>query len=85
MKKQSQKGFAHPGLLLLLLVVAIIALVGYKVANHQSTTPSTAVAQNVGEIKTTADLEKAKTTLNSVNIDSDLNPSSLNKDVNSLL
>ena len=87
MKKSSQNGFAHLGLLLLLVVVAVIALIGYRVANNNSTPvdTTTATTQTIGQIKTTADLDKAKSTLSNVNLDGDLNPKSLDKDVQSLL
>jgi uncharacterized protein (UPF0333 family) len=92
MKKYSQKGFGHLGLLLLVVVVAIIGLAGYKVAkNHSdnsklnSSTGAAATAQLIPTIKNTADLKTAETTLNSQNVDGDLNPDSLNQDVSSLL
>jgi uncharacterized protein (UPF0333 family) len=90
MKKYSQKGFAHLGILLLAVVVVAVALIGYKVAkNHQntiaSTSTATSAAQTIPTIKTTADLNKVQSTLNNENVDGDLSPSSLNQDVNSLL
>jgi len=89
--KQTQKGFAHLALVLLLVVVAIVAFVGYKVVkNHQQAASanqtSTAITNSATQaINNNADLDKAAATLNSQNIDGDLNPDSLNNDVNSLL
>lgn len=89
--KKSQKGFAHLALLLLLVVVVVVAYAGYKVVKqHQKTATSnltsTSVTQPVSDrINSNADLNKALNTVNSQNIDSDLNPSSLDNDVNSLL
>ena len=89
MKKRTQQGIAHLGLLLLVLVVAAIALIGYKVWNNRNntSTPVTAsTVQSTGQaIKSTADLNQAENSLNSQNIDGDLNPDSLNQDVQSLL
>lgn len=96
MKKITQKGFAHSGLLIVILVLAIVAAIGYKVASQTnkavSNTEASAnnalvpsVANAVPPIKNTTDLNKALQTLNSQKIDSDLNPSSYNKDVSSLL
>jgi hypothetical protein len=87
MKKHLQKGFAHLGLLLLVLVIVIVALVGYKVANNNSnsTTTTTTSIPKVQTINSKADLDKATATLNSANVDSDLNPSALDQDVQSLL
>ena len=86
--KKTQQGFAHLGLVLLLVVVAVGAYASYKVVkNHQakplaSTTAAVVQAQT---IKTKADLAPAEQTLNSQAVDSDLNPDQLNSDVNSLL
>lgn len=90
MKKRLQTGFAHLALLLLLAVVVVVALVGYKVWNNRnSSTTSSAgtsqTAQSAQAIKSSADLNKAESTLNSQNIDGDLNPDSLNNDVSTLL
>lgn len=87
---KSQQGFGHLGILLLLLVVAVVALAGYKVANSRqeevaSSGAQSASAQVVQPIKNSADLDKVESTLNNVNIDGDLNPDSLNQDVQSLL
>lgn len=89
--KKTQKGFAHLALLLLLVVVAVAAYAGYKVVkNHQKVTSanqtSTAVTNNPTQaINSKADLDKAVNTLNSQNVDGNLNPSSLDNDVNTLL
>jgi Tfp pilus assembly protein PilV len=90
MKKQFQNGFAHLSLLLLVLVVAVVGLIGYKVAKNNSTdnsqsSVSKSSTPQVETIKTAADLDQAKTTLNNTNLDGDLNPDSLNNDVNNLL
>jgi hypothetical protein len=88
---RTQKGFAHLALLLLLVVVVVAAYAGYKVVkNHQQVTTnnqtSTAITKPVSStIKNTADLDKASAALNSQDIDSQLNPDSLNSDVQSLL
>jgi Tfp pilus assembly protein PilX len=85
MKKQSQNGIAHLGLLLLMLVVVVIALIGYKVAKDQKTVTSSNPTAQVQAIKSKADLGSAETTLNQASLDKDLNPASLDNDVNSLL
>lgn len=89
MKKHTQKGFAHLGILLLVLVVAVVALAGYKVyKNGQNTVTNssvTAAGQAIQPIKSAADLNTAQNTLNNTNLDGDLNPDALNQDVNSLL
>lgn len=90
MKKELQTGFAHLGILLLVLVAAVV-FVGYKVSqNHAGKTPAASTsapptAQVIPAIKNSNDLNTAEATLNSQNIDGDLNPDSLNSDVQSLL
>ena len=89
MKKTLQNGFAHLGALLLVVIVVLISLIGYKVWNDRnatvsSTTPAS-MAQQIPAINNTSDLNKAQSTLNNENVDGDLNPDSLNDDVSSLL
>jgi len=87
MKKVSQKGFGHLGLLLLLVVAAVVAFAGYKVYNNQNpadTNTNTAVSQSAQSIKSKADLSKVEDQLNSQNIDGDLNPSSFDSDISNL-
>ncbi|HSW78608.1 MAG TPA: hypothetical protein VLF88_01130 [Candidatus Babeliales bacterium] len=91
MKNRLQSGFAHQGILLLVIVVAIITAIGYKVASDQNnkannsvTAGSTAVPEGP-VIKTTADLDKATQALNSEDVDGNLNPDSLDQDVQSML
>jgi uncharacterized protein (UPF0333 family) len=91
MKKFSQKGFAHLALLLLLTVIVIVALAGYKIAKDNSQkkqldngTAAVTPAQTIPTIENTADLNTAEATLNNQNVDGDLNPDSLNQDVESL-
>jgi uncharacterized protein (UPF0333 family) len=90
MKKTSQTGFAHLGSLLLVLVLVVIAFAGYKVAqNHNSkvknSTSTAANTEQVQTIKSASDLDKAQTTLDNTNVDGDLNPDSMDQDVQSLL
>jgi uncharacterized protein YpuA (DUF1002 family) len=86
MKKVSQTGFGHLGLLLLLLVAAVVAFAGYKVYNNNpaDTAINSSVSQSAQSIKSKADLSKVENQLNSQNIDGDLNPSSFDSDISSL-
>jgi uncharacterized protein (UPF0333 family) len=90
MKKKLQTGFAHTSALLLVLVVVIVALIGYKVAKDHSastvaSTTTPLAAQQIQTIKSTSDLTKVGNTLNKENVDGDLNSNSFNQDVNTLL
>ena len=90
MKKQTQKGIAHLGILLLLLVIVAIVLAGYKVwhSQHKTSSPATgtaSAAQTGQPINSDSDLNQAESSLNGQNIDSNLNPDSFNQDVQSLL
>ena len=78
-------------LLLLVLVLAIAAFVGFRVYNKNSSATSPPVStsvssttQTVPAINNQSDLNKAAETLNSQDIDSNLNPDNYNQDVNSL-
>jgi len=90
MKKTSQSGIAHLGLLLLVLVVAVISFVGYKLEQSRNNSPTASTtnvaqaAQTIPAINSKADLNTAETTLNSQNIDGDLNPSSFDQEVSAL-
>jgi len=88
--KKTQHGIAHLSLLLLVVIAAVVGFAGYKVmqSNHNKdlssgTTP--AVANTVQTIQSKADLNTAEASLNSQNLDSDLNPGQFDQDVNSLL
>lgn len=90
MKRNSQSGIAHLGAVLLLIVAAVIAFAGYKVVQNHKTAPAAnsnppVATKTVQTIQSKADLNTAEASLNSQNIDGDLNPSQYNQDVNSLL
>jgi hypothetical protein len=90
MKPKSESGVAHVAVLILvLLVIAAIAVVGLRVVQNQNTgedTSSAPVASKISDnINSVADLDAAKASLNNASVDSDLNPSSLNADIDSLL
>lgn len=89
MKKISQQGIAHLGLMLLLVVAAVVAFAGYKVYKNQNpaktvSNSASSVSQSAQSIKSTADLNGVETQLNSQNIDGDLNPAGFDSDVSSL-
>jgi predicted negative regulator of RcsB-dependent stress response len=87
MKIKYQNGFAHMALILLVVVLAVAAFAGYKVMQSNDTTAdnSAPAVHQTETIKTTSDLDSAKSTLDSSNVDNDLNPDSMNQDVDSLL
>jgi hypothetical protein len=90
MKPKSESGVAHVAVLILvLLVIAAITVVGLRVVQNQNTgedTSSAPVASKTSDnINSVADLDAAKASLNNASVDSDLNPSSLNADIDSLL
>jgi hypothetical protein len=90
MKSNSESGVAHVLLLVLVLaVLAAIAVVGLRVMQSQNTgedTGSAPVASKTSDdINSTSDLNAAKATLNKTDVDSDLNPDSLDADLSSVL
>jgi hypothetical protein len=93
-RSKSESGLAHVVLLILIMaVVAAIIFVGLRVVSNQNTgetTGSVPVASSTNTtvpstIKNNADLSAAQASLNQTNIDGDLNPDSLNADLNSVL
>jgi uncharacterized protein (UPF0333 family) len=92
MKSKSESGLAHVVLLILvLLVIGVIVFVGMRVVEDQNTGETTGSAPvassnaSSGKIKNAADLNTAKAQLNQTNVDGDLNPSSLDADLNDVL
>lgn len=92
-KRKNQSGLAHPlSVLLVVVVVAVVAFVGWRVvnqnkeANNSANLPQpTARVAVPDKIQNVQDLEKAKAALNQVNVGSDVDPSSLDGDISSLL
>lgn len=75
--KKSQKGFAALEILLLVAVVAIVALIGYRVVSNHNTKASNQASNGVSDqskastdvttvpqINSKSDLDKAEATLN---------------------
>jgi flagellar basal body-associated protein FliL len=93
MKSKSEAGVAHVVLLVLVLVVvAAVVLVGVRVMQNQNTgensTTSSAPVATTGapdKINNASDLNAAKAALSQNNVDGDLNPSSLDADLNAVL
>ena len=90
---RDQKGSSHIILLVGVVVIVVVAFVGYRVLNNttptaSSTTPSpnTNVASSItpAQIKDTADLKKAVNDLGSTSIDGAINPGSFDNDLNAL-
>lgn len=92
LKQKSQSGSAQL-VILLLLVLVVVAAVGWRVLknDHKTSTNNAAsstaplATQPPSTISNASDLSTAQAALNQANIDGDLNPNSLNADVNSLL
>lgn len=86
MKNHNQSGIAHLGLLLLAVLVAVVAFAGYKVATNSSKDSSTVTppARQAQTINSQADLGSAESSLNSQDVDKDLNPSQFDPDVENL-
>jgi hypothetical protein len=93
MHKKSESGVGHVLLLFLVLAVAaVVGVVGWRVMQNQgdkagnvTVTQPVAKTGAPDQINSAADLSQAQATLNQTNVDGDVNPNSLNSDVNSLL
>lgn len=89
--KRTELGFGHTLLLGVVIVVAVLAFVAYRVVNNQdsSNTPTasqkTSTAAAPSTIKSNDDLSKTQAAINGSPVESDLNPAELNDDVNNLL
>jgi predicted negative regulator of RcsB-dependent stress response len=87
---RNQSGIGHLVLILSLVVVAAVAFAGYRVVKNSdngnsSDQASTAYTAVPDKISNKADLQKASQALDNTAIDSSVNPSSLDNDLNSLL
>lgn len=94
MTKSIQKpeaGVGHLLMLLAVVVIAAVAVVGYRVINSQNdtlgNTGTTAPRADSApaDIKNSSDLKAAESALNQSNVDKDLDPAQLDSDINSLL
>lgn len=95
MKKINQIGASHVVLFVAVAVIAAVGVVGYRVAsntaNDQSTSDSnisSAANHDVSvpnQINTKADINQASKALDSTSVDSSINPSQLDQDLNSVL
>lgn len=82
----NQRGSSHLVMLLVLGVIVAVGAVGYRVMNSTETyvpqpavsTPETKVPK---DIKSNVDLKKASAALDSTNIDGDVNPNQLGKEL----
>lgn len=90
---RDQKGSSHIVALVGVLVLAVVAFVGFRVLNNTTPTASSstpAITTNVAssttpaQIKDTADLKKAANDLSNTSIDGAVNPSSFDNDLSAL-
>lgn len=90
---RDQKGASHIVAIVGVLVIAVVAFVGYRVLNNTTPTASSstpAVSTNLAssttpaQIKNAADLKKAANDLSSTSIDGAVNPNSLDNDLSAL-
>jgi len=90
-KKLNQSGSLVVVILLAVTVIAVAGFVGYKVANNSSTEtqvssePASSATAAKAEIKSSADVKKAATELETTNVDTQVNPDELDSDINSIL
>lgn len=88
MKRLNQSGSHILGLALLIVVLGVIGFAGYTVMNKSNDKSATTTASTQSEaIQNTADLTKASNELDSssTQVNSNLDDSTLNSDLNDLL
>jgi hypothetical protein len=81
----NQRGSSHLVLVLAVVVIAVVAAVGYRVLQKEdvaTTTTSTSTA-TPAKLNSAADVDKASSELDSTNVD-DVNPNQLDSDLESL-
>lgn len=89
MKHLGQNGFSQVALLLVVVVVVAVGFVGYEVHNHnlKTTTKSTAVIKTndvPASINSSEDLNQAASALDNTNVDTSVDPNSLDNDINGI-
>ena len=93
MKSTDTKGFAVLGLVLIVLLVGVIGFAGWTVySNSKDDTNSTATSEQVAAdetaeqtINTASDIDTSTQELDSADIDSQLDTSGLDEDINAVL
>ena len=90
MKYLNQRGTSHLVVFLGIAVIAIVAVAGFRVYSQNSSTTETAStpASNnsaPASIKSTSDVNQATKALDSTNVDSSVNPSQVDNDLEAVL
>lgn len=87
MRRFNSEGGSHIVLAAVILVVLGVGFAAYKVVGKQPAQPATQQTSNTssGKYKTTADVKKANTELDSTDVDKSLDSSQLDTDLNDLL
>lgn len=86
---KNQQGFGVLAILFVLVVLGVAVVVGLRVANPSGSLTSSLTGGTEKKIPTkinsASDVQKAANALDSTNVESDVNPNSLDKDLNSVL
>jgi hypothetical protein len=77
-----QRGVSHLLLVGAIVVLGVVGFAGYRVMNADNDKDSAAVP---AKIESKKDVQQAQKSLDNDNLDSDLNPSQLDDDLNDLL
>lgn len=77
-----QRGSSHIVLIGLIIVLGVVGFAGYRVMNANKDETATTVPSKIESKK---DVQQAQKSLDSDNLDSDLNTADLDKDLNDLL
>jgi len=87
MRKLNQSGSHIVAVALLILVVGVVGLVGYRMMHHNSSTATLTPASSSSNINNKGDLQNTAKSLSnsSADVNSSLDSSSLNGDLNDLL
>lgn len=86
----NQHGFEHVTLAIVIVVLVAVGVVGYRVASKPNSTAKispitkTTTTSASSTLKTKSDITSAKNSLSSEQVETDLNPAQLDKDLSDL-
>ncbi|HET7320268.1 MAG TPA: hypothetical protein VFI84_01620 [Candidatus Saccharimonadales bacterium] len=89
MKKLNQNGIAHLALILVVVVVAAVAVVGMRIASNRANTSVTPASVSKVKVPTKfsnkTDVSNAASALDATNVETGVNPNSLDQDLSAIL
>lgn len=85
MKKTNQQGFGLVVVLLAVVAVSLIGFAGFRIYGNQSDSSSSSQGSEVSTLESKKDIDAADKSLNDPSLDSGVDDSQLDEDLNTLL